>query len=326
MLGPRSSTAAIFDRRVRVTVDGFAMEGLRVGFTIEKDLKPKPNTAEIIVYNLSRQTRERLHHRTIVPVVIEAGYAHTGVMKLFAGELREAFSRPEKDGTWATVLRAGDGDAALRDVRGTTSVRPGISIERVLGEQFEALGVGLGNAVQEIKKQFADKDSEISWRKAGEALGKGLSGGGSQAEQTERLAKSAGLEYSIQDGQLQVLQKGQVLSTRATILSPESGLEGAPEVDAQGMMHVRARIVPGLFPGYPIIVSRTSRSDRRLFEMVSKAGVLKTDVITAPDETVIYRIEKTKFVGDIFGADWNAEIDCRDVRLGPVGKKKAKRK
>lgn len=311
---PREGGNRIFDRRCRVTVDGLAVEALRVGFTIEKDLKPTPNTAEIAIYNLDRRTRDKFHHHKAVPVVVEAGYAQTGMSILFVGEMREAFSRPEADGTWATILRAGDGDGSLRGARSRTGLRPGISVERVIGDQFKELAVGMGNAYTELKQQIAKRDVDVA--RLGEALAKGFTGGGSAADAAKRAAEAAGLEYSVQDGQLQVLKKGQVLATRATVLAPETGLEGSPEIDAQGTMHCRARILPGLFPGYPLQVTRYSRADLAHFAATG-VGVL--------DDDTVYRIEKTRFVGDNFGDDWGAELDCRDVKLGPKAKKKVRR-
>jgi hypothetical protein len=316
----------IFSRRVRVSVDGLAVastpeeneaqpeglsrEGLRVGFTVQKDLTKAPNTAEIVIYNLARATRQRLHRERSVPVVLEAGYRDTGLILLFAGEMREAFSRPEPDGTWATVLRAGDGDGPLRSARNKTGLRPGVSVERVFSDQFDALKVGLGNAFSELKRQLAGSDASVT--KLADALGSGFTGSGSVAQQLDKLSKSAGLEFSVQDGELQVLKAGKVLSTTATVLSPETGLEGSPEVDAKGTMHCRVRIIPGLSPGYPVQVTRLSAVDQRGYE----------DIGVEIDQTV-YRVERTRYVGDLWGQDFNAEIDCRDVLAGPEKKAKS---
>jgi hypothetical protein len=312
---PRTSPRAIFDRVVRVTVNGFAMEGLRVGFTIDKNLKVASNTAEISIYNLSRQTRERMHASKVgIPVVVEAGYRATGLSLLFVGEMREAFSRPEPDGTWATILRAGDGDSALRGVRNRTSLRPGVSVERLVGEQFKQLGVGLGNAFTEFKNQI--KGGDVDAERLGAALGSGFVMSGAAKDAMEQITKSAGVEYSVQNGQLQVLKKGEPLGVRAPVLGPDSGLDGSPSIDAQGTMHLRARLLPNLFPGMPIQVTHYRSSDLELFHT--------TKVYPATLDT-IYRIEKVRFVGDLWGDDWNAEIEARDPKLGPKKKKKAKR-
>ena len=323
----RQGSSVVFDRDVRVTVDGFAVETLRIGFTIEKDLRPKPNSAEIIIYNLSRSSRERLHRHSAgkkkIPVVVEAGYRNTGRVLLFAGHMREAFSKAETDGTWATTLRAGDGDVNLRKTRKATSLRPGVSVERVIGDQFKALSVGLGNAYTEFKNQLK-AGANIDADRLGKALSSGMNGSGGAAGIAAQMADSAGLEYSVQDGQVQVLKKGDVLAMRALVLSPQTGLEGSPSVDADGTMHLRARLVPGLSPGYPIQVTTYSRADLQTFAQtgVYPGGLSKAD---RGELDTVYRIEKVRFVGDSWGPDWNAEIDARDVNLGPKKKKKVTR-
>lgn len=306
-----STAPRVMQRACRVNVGGKDYQGLRIGFTIEKDLTPKPNHAEVVLYNLKRQTRGELHVADAVPVVVQAGYRDTGMTLLFAGKMREAFSRPEPDGTWATILRAGDGDE-LRTARGATGARPGVSAERVISDAFGQLKVGAGNLFTELKKQVGGNDFSVA--KLGAAFEKGFAGTGSIAGQFDAMLKSGGLEYSIQDGEVQVLGAGKALGTVATVLSPETGLEGSVEVDAKGTCHCRVRILPGLNPGYPVQITRSSAD--------AIGDLIRFDMEV--DHTV-YRVEKTRYVGDTHGQDWNGEIDCRDMSLPPVHKKGAKR-
>jgi hypothetical protein len=286
--------ARIFDRQARVTVGSETVEGLRIGFTVEKDTTLQPNRAEVVIYNLARSTRERLHRESSTPVRIEAGYRETGRIVIFVGEMREAFSRPEQDGTWATILRAGDGDKALRTRHRSTSLKPGVSFERVAGELYGELKVGAGNLWQALK----------DGKGIGEALEMGFASFGSTAEQMQKLMESSGLEYSIQDGELQVLKAGEVLSTTATVLSPGTGLEGSPEINSAGTLTARARIMPGLSPGYPVEITKTT-------PVTLGSGWYSFDVV---EDAMLYRIEKTRYVGDTAGQDWNAEIECTELK------------
>jgi hypothetical protein len=306
----------IFDRRCRVTVDGFAMEGLRVGFTITKDLTPTANSAEIVIYNLARTTRQRMHTDKPVRVVVEAGYndrrevtRDTPLLILFVGEMREAYSRPEKDGSWATIMRAGDGDKALRKSRRTTGLRPGVSANRVAKELTGTLNVGAGNMWQSILKG----------KGLGDILAMGFSGMGAAADQMSKIVDSAGMEWSVQDGELQILPAGQVLSKEATILAPDTGLEGTPEIDARGTLTARARIIPGLSPGYPVQFSATS--------VVYTAGIeAAMGFRSAQLEKrlgAVYRVEKTRYVGDTHGQDWTAEITAIDPRVAAANAARA---
>jgi hypothetical protein len=316
----------LFMRRARVNVGGFSIlggedgdlnaGGLRVGFTIEKDLTPQPNAAEIIVYNLARDTRERLHREKSTKVVVEAGYATTGLTLLFAGEMREAYSRPEPDGTWATILRAGDGDKHKRASRKKTGLKPGVSFQRVLSETFSQLKVGSGNLWAAAKKgASADELFKLS----------GFNAIGSLDKQMEKLLDAAGLEHSVQDQELQILSRGQVLPTTATRLSAATGLEGSPEVDAQGVLSCRARIMPGLSPGYPVEIE-TARTGAA--PLTLETGWYAFDYVEEGGDVTLYRITKTRYVGDSHGTDWVAELDCREVtdNAEKTAKKAAKAK
>jgi hypothetical protein len=273
--------AELRNRAYEITVGGLGVEALRCGFTIDRTLAKEPNTAEIALYNLHPETRGKFHAKEGVPVVVKAGYADTGLCTIFVGELREGFSRPERDGSWVTVLRSGDGDKAKRKTRANRGMRPGISLEQAVSQLARDMKVGIGNVGKELLSGNLDG--------IGDVFAKGLTGSGSAFEQMDRLARSAGLEISVQDGELQAIKHGDFIGVRAVVLQAGTGLEGVPEIDGKGLMTCRARIVPGLVPGYPI-------------EVISEVIGLG-----------LWRIEKVRYVGDTHGDDWSAEISAREV-------------
>jgi hypothetical protein len=68
------------------------------------------------------------------------------------------------------------------------------------------------------------------------------------------FCRSAGLEWSIQDGALQFLDLGAALSVQPYILSPDSGLIGAPKIATDGKLNAQTLMLPGLRPGLPVVV------------------------------------------------------------------------
>ena len=93
---PREGPSPIFDRRVRITVAGQAVEALRVGFTIEKDLSPKPNTAGSHLQPIGgMQSRSQPQGG---PFKARQLSTRLG-LQLFFGEMREAFAT-RSQGTW----------------------------------------------------------------------------------------------------------------------------------------------------------------------------------------------------------------------------------
>lgn len=289
----------LFGRTYRIEVDGLGVEGLRCGFTIERDLTKNPNSCELGLYNLSRDTRERLHKLAKVPVSVSAGYEDTGNTLLFRGELRESFSRPDSDGcTWVTILRAGDGDKS-RKARSKKGIRPGVSLDRVIGDMARDLGVGIGNAGAEVIRQL--KSADFSAEGLGTAFAGGFTVSGSTSAQFEKLMSSTGNTWSVQDGELQVIPRGKVLGVSAVVLNSSSGLEGSPSVDEHGVLHFRCRLIPGLQPGAPIIVESYEQGGR-----VLKGG-------RRVPTTGTWQITKLRALGDSWGPDWSYEGEAREV-------------
>jgi hypothetical protein len=304
----------LFERACRVTVDGVAItyagdeprpdgrayDGLRVGFTIDKDLSVRPNSVELAIYNLSRSTRKRLADADYVPVLVEAGYRETGLTLLFAGEMREAFSRADTDGSMVTILRAGDADQAIKKGRKATSYRPGVSASRVLSETLSGLRIGQGNVDIALENHGTGGTDD--------PFKMGLNVHGPAMESLRKLLHAEGLEISAQDGEAQVLKAGGSLTLRkedATFLSPATGLEGTAEVTNKDRVTCKARIMPGLSPGHLVELDTEMQSVERL-----GTGWYAFAVVP---EGALYVVEKVRYVGDTRGQDWTCELSLRDL-------------
>jgi hypothetical protein len=137
----------------------------------------------------------------------------------------------------------------------------------------DALGIGDGN----LKQALAAGSSPISSVNGAALLGNG-------AERMTDLCRSAGLEWSVQDGELQLLNVGQTLSTTKAIeVSSATGLVNSPSVDSQGAVEMTTLLIPGLAPGVLINVD----------SLFVKGG---------------FRIEKIRYEGNTQGQEWYAHI------------------
>ena len=253
----------LFGRTARLTIGDTLIEDLRIGFNVTRTLKKEPNTAEIAVWNLSRSRRDQLSREEDLPVVLEAGLGDR-LSVLFAGELRFARSMPEGNGDWITTLSNGDKDKQFRTARVARSYRPGVDGERMLKDLLGDLGAGLGNLVETIKGG--------SIPDLGSVVGRGVSFSGSAAKVAEDVLKSAGYEYSIQNGVLQVLERNKPLAGRFIDLSPTTGLLGVPAIDDKGVVEFQSLMVPDMDPGIQCkITSSTFNGDVRV-ETVRTTG------------------------------------------------------
>jgi len=234
-----ASDKLLFDRRCRLTIanpvpDGFSgieqtdvieidggtteqrdVPGMRIQFKIEKTLKKQPNTSEIKVSNLSPSRRSSLQKKG-VKVLLEAGYKETGTTRIFSGDVRTVDHVREK-ADWETVFKLGDGERAWRFARVSESFAPGTAATDVLRKLAKAMGLDMGNV-----------DKELSSIKA--KFDQGFAVIGSASKGFDSIIKSLRKTWSVQDGELQILDPYQALDLPIPEVSPTSGLIGSPEM------------------------------------------------------------------------------------------------
>jgi hypothetical protein len=267
----------LFDRRCRVQVDTLGLEGFDVRFEITKSLAPKtPNAAELQVYNLSVDNRQRLQEMEKVYLSIEAGYAE-GTSLIFRGDLRDVVSS-RQGADWVTTITSDSGRRA-RKKRLVKSFAPGSSVSSVLQAAASGMGVRLGNTAART----------VSAKIAGTQASKFFNGyaiAGAIDEELDRLARSCGLEWSIQDDELQFLDYGEPLAQLAVRLTSDTGLLGSPEPGNKGVVEARCLMLPDLYPG-----RRVDLQSQHVRGM--------------------HRLETTKHVGSTFGGEWYIDLQLK---------------
>lgn len=268
----------LFDRSVTVTVGTKQFSDLDVVFSVKKNLKATPNTCDLKIYNLSKDSRsalETIQDKDTTPVQIEAGYVNATSI-IFLGDLRRVDSGYQDGPDIVTVLSSGDGEKKHRTARVNISVKPQTSTHAVLTQVVKALGVSEGN--------LADAANKLSFASIGSMFSEGTVLSGSASREMDRICKSVGLTYSIQNGKLQLLPLGKVLDGLAINVSAQHGMVGTPTVDSKGILKVRVLMVPDVFPGRKIVLD-----SKRLKGQ--------------------YRIESTHHFGDTHGQDWYIDIE-----------------
>lgn len=203
---------------------GVGVSGMRIAFKVERDHKRVPNNAELEVWNLARTTRERLAKLSTVPVRIDAGYVGTDVGTIFLGDLRSARSRREGPDI-ITRVSAGDGQKQCRIARISKTFPAGTKVGSVITELGKALGVKPGNLSAFGNARLASGSDKLA---------RSLTIHGAVYDELERLCRSCGLEWSVQDAELQVKERGRPATSLAgsgPLLRSDSGLVGAPEVE-----------------------------------------------------------------------------------------------
>jgi hypothetical protein len=228
---------SLYGRRVRVTIavpvstpgdfkgvttdtitvgggDDSTTPSLRVVAEIHKDLQKDPNNSELTIYNLSPKTRGSLQTKG-VKVTVEAGYAATGVSRIFIGDARTV-DHVREGVDWLTKIRLGDGERSLRFARLSRSWSPGTGAGDVLRDLANATGLQVGNIPDTVANVTVGFDQ-------------GYSVQGPVMRSIDRLAKSIGYTVSVQDQTLQILLPGHALDAEVPEISPTTGLIGSPQ-------------------------------------------------------------------------------------------------
>jgi hypothetical protein len=274
----------LFGRTCEVTIDTIQLNGHRVSFNIQKDLKPKPNKCAISVWNLSPDQQAQLEQLRPkaktdtkgIPCKLEAGYQGDNAL-LWLGDLRTVDS-VLTGSEWVTTAASGDGEKAHQSAKLNLSYGPKTPIETVLRALVRAMGVGEGNV--------AKVASDLKLKGAGSLLTHGHTMSGSAARQLDDWTRSADLEWSIQDGAIQFIERGKALAAQALVVLLDMGMIGSPTVDQEGLLTVKV----------------LASADVRL------GGIIVVDARRIKGN---YRVQKATWVGDNFGGEWSVELEAK---------------
>ena len=251
---------------------GLATSDLDVKFKIERHVQGRAGKCLLEIYNLTEAHRHQLLAVRRPFVQVAAGYGPTPPV-LFQGNGRKVFVERE-DTTWTTRITAGDGEYALRSARVVAAFGPGTGIAQVAQAIATAMGVGIGNAATAFR-------GATLVAAGASVFPEGTVLQGWAADELSRLCEATGTEWSVQDGNLQILPLGGALQRPAVLLSPSTGLVGSPAAGKGAIVKAKALL-----------------------------GPLQSEGITG-----VFRVEKVTYTGEsTAGAtDWYADLVLRAV-------------
>lgn len=285
--------SSLYDRRAAVivndlrfeadrNVEGSRVRGFRILFRVNRSIDSKANTAEAQIANLSADSQGRIQIRR-PQFSIEAGYRETSAV-LFQGEAVEIQTVKQPTG-FLTTIKAADGYSATRQ-RVNEALPPGATVAQAIEAVAKSIGVSADRAL--ARARAGDFDG---------AIGRFLNGitlSGRTRDEMDKLAKSAGFQWSIQNGELLMQLPNEGSQESAVLLSPSTGLIGSPErvIDEKRksavIIRARSLLQPKIRPG-------------RLIEVESSqiSGVFKT--------------EKVSHSGDSAGGEYQSEIEAIEL-------------
>lgn len=275
----------LYKRECTVIVGGTAYSGLRSKFAIKKDLTKEPNSGKVSLYNLSEDTRAKLKDKG-ERLIIEAGYEGTS-SQIFAGEIRQ-IDHTREGANWVTDFHLGDGERAYRYAFASETFAPGIRKAEVFRFLARTTGLDINDALSLV-------DSYTDQFQGGYVVH------GKTSTELDRIVKALGLEWSVQDGKMQVLRKGVAAQSSALYLSPESGLigspaHGTPKKGTDGVIKSRE-------PAVLVVKALLSPSARPGSQVRVESSAVKG----------YYRITSVQHTGDTHGGDWYSELEAEPL-------------
>ena len=274
----------LFRRAVRLTAENVdkdettTIEKLQVEFDITRTLEKEPSTLRATVYNLSEETRSKLEAPDRILLSLAAGYGEE-LHNLFKGDLRVV--RHRRDGSnIATDLEAGDGERGARNwARKWFSKNT--SVRTIFSYLINKAEIGEGNLDEGIAiEETNGLPDEIR---------AGMHVRGYALDELSELAKSRGIDFSVQDGEGQFLPIGDFKGgIPVTTVTPDTGLVGSPTIDNEGVMACETLLLPHIFPGSRIDVNSEFVSGR-------------------------FRVVRADYTGSVFGADFNIAIEAKEL-------------
>lgn len=245
-------------------------------FSIEKTLNRDPNKAQVTIYNLNEVHRKTLQKTW--PLIVQAGYVGNK-QQIFYGDISFVDSRREVS-DWVTSIEANDGGKNYSSARMSKSFGPGTTMQQLLTEAALALGILPGNSVT----KFAASPSGLV------VFQKGVAVSGRVTKILDKYVSSAGYQWSIQDGQLQVLTPEETTLEKVVVLNKATGLIGSPEKGEDGTVKARCLLNGAIRPG-----CRT---------------VIESEMVTGT-----YKVDRASFVGDTWGNDWYTDLEGKEAAV-----------
>ena len=273
-----------FDRKITCEIgtagqEGTLIDGLRIKFHIEKTKGSSINKAEIEIYNLTKETINKLS-KIDNHVILSAGYNDMGyIQQIFSGTMSSAVTIEDPPERIYTI-EALDGGKKLRETYESYSYDEGTQIESIISDL-------------QIDLDFPSGRLPV----IAETLPNGWSYIGDVRSALTSVLNMVDYDWYLQDEEFIIVRKGETSSKQAVSLTPESGLIGSPEPEDDSYNELR----PKKRKGYKVKCL--------LNPLINPAGQVE---IVSNDIDGFYKVYNLTHDGDNYGGEFITEFDCKE--------------
>lgn len=282
----------LFDRKIELHVfldaEKYVIRDLHMSFDILATRDSKPNTASLVVYNLSQTTRN-LFTKSTTGVEVWAGYGEDLGM-IFRGSWDEdtSFFRHYLEGaSWVTEIETGDGLKEFQTTYFDRAYSQGTEVTSIIQDVANAMGLP---SSFDFESLGSINSAAVFSNKAKDVL--------------DNLSFEYGFDWSIQHGAIEVVVSGTPPTNDATavLLSPDTGLVGRPVITKDGL-EVNTLMLATIKPTRLIQLDPASVDTA----LGSRQDVIKSKIV--PSATGVYIVDRIRYHGDNMGGSFNCVIE-----------------
>jgi Baseplate hub gp41 len=253
----------LYIRNARLTV-GTKQFSTRVAFNIVKGTNGKAaNKGKVSVYNLAEDSRSFIEKSDAL-MKVEAGYGDN-LSVIYLGDIKKVEHKRSGPDV-VTTLECGDGEKKLTDAHIEISLGADAKVNQIINAAVSALGIDRG-VIKNIPQTVFQNGFAFS---------------GKVSDLLDRIAKKEELDWSVQDGALQIYPTGEDTGETAVLLNENTGLLGVPNKTEDGFV-AKSLLNPDIIPGRQIQVESKFLTGRAIFvaEKVNHIGdVREGDFVT----------------------------------------------
>lgn len=261
-------------------------KGLRFSFKISKTSEANPNVGNIALYNLSVESRSLLEEPQS-QIILRTGYSGFGVNPLapstlqgnnftevlYIGDIRLNGISTERNGPdIITNLECSTGINTMNDSKINKSFAPGTSSIQIINALTESMGL------KPSQLQTEGSDVFLS----------GFTASGASKDVLTKVLGKLGVQWSIQDDELHIVQKTVATGEQVVFLSRDTGLIGVPTKRSNGSYVFQSLLNPKIRPG-------------------------KTLSIESRTITGLFRPRTVDHQGDLDGGPWESTIEAVEI-------------
>lgn len=293
-----------------------SIKDLRFEFDVHKTSGKTANKCLLKVYNASPDTRKIMETVNNL-IILKAGYqGNGGAITLFTGAVCRALTN-QVGADILTEFDLRDSVIPLRDAKIAISKPPHTSALAVLKTVVGNFGLPLKMALNITDKQYQS----------------GFAFVGRAHDAMDRVCGFLGLEWSAQDGELQVIKKGGVFAETAVMLNKDTGLIDYPRREAKTMTEKKAA-TKGIKYGQKGVIRTVIDVDdptAKLKERITlevqgyrvrsllNPAIYPGSYIKLESRGIkgeYFRVEEARYLGDTHGQAWTTEAILRYPQHG----------